>query len=226
VAKYIGLLTADARGKLGGLIMSRARGGTTLKGHAVPTRPGTRAQNSRQGTFGSAIFAWRNMSTSDQTTWSVYAGSLTWTTSLGTTYSPTGLQLWTQAYMNAFFFSTTPPTTLPLGIVPPIPLIGANLSYSGFSLLAGVADAMGSSTSSWIFYSSYMISPSRNYTKTIARRFLGSRVAGTSVNVTGEWGLQYGPLPSPGQIVAVRAVPVIPSVYISGTPFFQNSVVI
>ena len=222
MAKYIGLLTADARGKLGDLVMSRARGGTTLKSHSVPRRPVSQRQQSRQATFGAALFAWRNLTTANQTTWAVYAASLTWTTSLGTTYSPTGLQLWTQAFVNALFFGATPPANVPMGITPPIPCIGVGLGFSGASLDAGFADALGSSTSSWIMYSSYFISPSLNYTKTLSRRFLARGIATNSVFCGGQWGLNYGPLPTPGQQVALRAVPVIPSVYISGTPFNQN----
>ena len=41
MARYIGTLTSDARGKLGGLVLTRARNGTNLKAHAVPVNKAT-----------------------------------------------------------------------------------------------------------------------------------------------------------------------------------------
>jgi len=222
MAKYIGLLSSDARGKLGGLIMSRARGATTLKAHAVPRRAPTPAQSTQRARMASAIQSWRNLTGSNQTTWAVYAASQVWTNSLGTTYSPTGLQLYTQAFINAAYFKATPPANIPPGTIQP-PVISTIDISPGFATAEVVVNAfLGTYTGPWIFWISNFISPSRNYTKTISRAFMGTNPGGNFIIFGQQFFERYGNFISGTKTYACAALPVDATSYISGTKTLLN----
>jgi len=108
MAKYIGTLTSDARGKVGGLVLTRARNGTNIRAMAVPVNPATVRQVYTRGIIGAALSAYRQLTAPQQGSWSLFAALYTWTNSLAQPFTPTGLQLWTQAYVNAARFGTMP----------------------------------------------------------------------------------------------------------------------
>lgn len=222
MAKYIGLLSSDARGKLGGMVMSRSRGATTLKAHTVPRLTPTQAQNVQRGRMASAIHTWRSLTGSNQTTWAVYAATQVWTNSLGTTYSPTGLQLYTQAFINAAYFGATPPANInPATIQPPV-IITIDIA-PGFATAEVVVNAfLGTYSNPWIFWISNFISPSRNYTKTVPRAFMGTNATGNFIIFGNKFLARYGNYIQGTSTYACAALPVDATSYISGTKTLLN----
>lgn len=222
MAKYIGTLTSDARGKVGGIVLTRARNGTNLKAHAVPRNVATQRQNDQQTTMAASLFAWRQLTDVQQVSWGAIAAVQTWRNSLAQVFVPTGLQLWTQAFSNAFYLGTTPPATAagsPSSVEPitTVTLIGSLIGY-----ILEVAPASGTYSGAFLIFMSAVIPQSRNYTRTISRRFIGSNSGGNFISLGYGWQNAYGPYPPNFTISNVRAVPIDPTYFYSGTEFNAN----
>ena len=216
MAKYIGLLSSDARGKIGGTVMSRSTAGTTLKGHAVPKKPTTLLQQQSQQGMANAITAWRGLTTIQQTSWVTYAAGVVYTDSLGVGYSPSGLQLYTQAFINARRVGAVPPATIPgLTFLPP-PIFTVGLSYSGGAL--NITADTGTATYPSIYFASLSppIASSVNYIRSARYRFLRYLIDGNPYSVATAYVRAFGSLPAPGQRVAVKVMPIEPTAFISG----------
>lgn len=218
MAKYIGLLTSDARGKVGGIIMGRANSGTTLKSHAVPINPRTVNQFAQRAAVGQANHAWGTLSGSDQVSWMALALQYVYVNSLAQSYSPTGRQLYTQAFSNAARFGDVPPSTAP-AVKPAIQPIDNVLAALSGGTLTLTAQASGLDYSgNWICQCSSSISPGIIYTKGVRRNFMGASVSVAALDVTAAFTKAYGPPASPHASLSVRVVPTDPTGYVSGTP--------
>ncbi len=222
MAKYLGLLTSDMRGKIGGLVASRGRTGTTLKAKAVPSLTGSLLQQQQRMRFSAALQAWRALGVTQRTGWGTGALALLWSNSLGTQYVPTGLQLWQQCWVNAALLGTVPPSTYTIVPPGPIPILTATLTGSAGSYTIQITGSLGAYTTAWLAFMSPIISASKNYTATITRKFAGGNLAGDSVVLGSAFEQIWGPLPAPGPIVSLRLVPVDPASFMSGTPFILN----
>lgn len=216
MAKYIGLLTADARGKVGGIILSRSTGSTTIKGHRAPKRPTTILQQRAQNNILAALLSWRGLSVNDQQTWNIYAQGTTYTNSLGTGYSPTGQQLYTQAWVNGASTGFTPsPSLNPLTILPPpIFELAVQRPFGGLTVTAGTAFA--SYPSRYIFSCSCVISSSVNYVRSARMLILAAPTSGVPWDFSGQYITAYGVLPPVGARLAVKGLPVDEASMISG----------
>lgn len=218
MAKYIGLITSDMRGKIGGIVASRSIGGTTMKAKRVPRVGASLLQQQRRVTFAAALNAWRNLTYTERGGWTTGALSLTWTTSLAVSFTPTGLQLWQQAFVNAAAFGTTPPGTYSGAPAEIVPIVNATLTGMAglYSLL--VYPAFGSYTGAWCAYMSPIIPFTRNYVKTISRKLCGANNGGNLLTLNSTFEEIWGPLPAPGPTVALRVLAVHPTTYVSGNP--------
>ena len=91
--KYIGLLSSAASGKLGGIVASHNRGGTYFRHHAVPVQPRTPAQTLVRNQLQGFSSAFKNLTPAQIAGWNALALTVTLKSKLGTTYNPTGQQL-------------------------------------------------------------------------------------------------------------------------------------
>ena len=91
--KYIGLLSSAASGKLGGIVASHNRGGTYFRHHAVPVQPRTPAQTAVRNQLQGFSSAFKNLTPTQIAGWNALALTVTLKSKLGTTYNPTGQQL-------------------------------------------------------------------------------------------------------------------------------------
>lgn len=219
MAKYIGLLSSDARGKVGGIVMSRSRAGTTLKAKTIPKAPHSVGQRAAQSVLAAAIGVWRSLNVAQQTTWSVFAATITWSNSLGGTYSPTGQQLWTQAFINAARFGTQPPGTFPTGYMPPPPITSVDLTTSGTDMLLTAYTTEGAYDGYLLAFGSMNVPIGTNYTSTRARVYLGQCTTGNEINLYDLYFGRYGLTPQPGYNLPIRLVPTSATAFISGTIF-------
>lgn len=218
MAKYIGSLTTDIRGKIGGVVMSAARTGVVIKSHGVPRRQPSAAQQSRRQIFAAALYYWRNLGGTYVAGWNTGASGLTWKNSLGQTFVPTGLMLWQQAFMNAALLGTVPPFTYSGTPATIIPVTGFNVSFGATEGSIEVLASTGYYTGTWLAFISRPIPSSLNYTKTLSRLFAcGSQGSATAL-IFPNFGPGYGPLPTSNPLVSVRVLPVHPTTFVSGTP--------
>jgi hypothetical protein len=218
MAKYIGTLTSDARGKVGGIVFSRGRNGTNLRAHVIPINPSTALQTGVRGTLAASQGAWRALNAFQRTSWQSFASYFIWANPLGQLYTPTGLQLWAQAYINAAAFGTTPPATWS-GAVPILaPLVALALTRYGYDLYCAASDAGGYHVAPWILYSSGPVSPVVNYVKKTSRKFMFSTYSSVNVQFSAPYVDAYGVLPAIGRVLALRGVAVDATTFISATP--------
>jgi hypothetical protein len=91
--KYIGLISSDARGKDGGNVASRNRFGTYLRAHVSPVQPRTTSQVANRNAFGAISSAWRGLTAAEVQGWNTLASTVTFKDTLGSSYNPTGAQL-------------------------------------------------------------------------------------------------------------------------------------
>ena len=91
--KYIGLLSSAASGKLGGIVASHNRGGTYFRHHSIPVQPRTPAQTAVRNQLQGFSSAFKSLTQAQIAGWNALAGTVTLKSKLGTTYNPTGQQL-------------------------------------------------------------------------------------------------------------------------------------
>lgn len=218
MARYIGTITSDARGKVGGLIMGRGRSGTVLKSHAVPLRGTSPYQHKNRLALSASVSAWRALSGPNQQTWALVAANLTYLNSLGQPYSPTGLQLWSQAWLNAATVGTTPPASCSTSPPSIPPIVTCYINLVGFHIYVYVAGTTGPYAGNWSASCSSPLSASLNYTSGVRRRPMVGSVGNYNVDIAAPWEAAYGPQVTVGARVSVRVVPFDPSSFISGTP--------
>jgi len=219
MAKYIGTLTSDARGKVGGLVLTRARNGTNIRAMAVPVNPATVRQVYTRGIIGAALSAYRQLTAPQQGSWSLFAALYTWTNSLAQPFTPTGLQLWTQAYVNAARFGTMPPAAW--DGTPPVlyPVTAASLAYSGGDWYLFLTRSTPGLYYPFIVYASGSVPRSVNYVRRLARRYITAVAGVYYTNIAPGWSDAYGSTPHSGLSIAVCITSVDPTTYISAAPF-------
>lgn len=217
MAKYIGLLSSDMRGKVGGVTFSRARGATTLSAKALQSGSQSIWQrNSSQG-FVAALPAWRALSAANQLTWTNTAATVVWTNSLGTTWNPTGLQLWTQCYTYAQIFGYPVPSTAPMSLLLPPPIIALELLTGGSGVTAYPVTGAGAATPPYLLAMSRPINAGISYTKSISKIIVEAVYPGNHVGVSASYFQRYGVHLATGMTIACRVTPCYPDVWNSGT---------
>lgn len=91
--KYIGLLSSAASGKMGGIVASHNRGGQYFRKHSIPTQPRTAAQKLVRNQLQAFSAAFKSLTAAQVQGWNSLALTVTLKSKLGTTYHPTGQQL-------------------------------------------------------------------------------------------------------------------------------------
>jgi hypothetical protein len=112
--KYIGLLSSAASGKLGGLVASHNRGGTYLRHHAIPVQPRTPLQTQVRNQLAAFSSAYKSLTAANVAAWNAAALTVTLKSKLGTTYNPTGQQLFVSCNKNRAALNITTLLTAPI----------------------------------------------------------------------------------------------------------------
>lgn len=137
MAKYVGLLTADARGKLGGVTFTRSAGVGTLRRNNAPTNRSSRSQQNSRQMIASVAYAWRGLTFAQQLAWNVLAGLTSWSNVLGQAYAPTGQQLFSSCQLNLLSCGL-PMQLTALTALPLIPAITGVVAFYSSSTNYGV----------------------------------------------------------------------------------------
>lgn len=128
--KYIGLLSSAASGKLGGVVASHNRGGTYFRHHSIPVQPRTPAQRAVRNQLAAFSSAFKALTAAQIAGWNALGSTVTLKSKLGTTYSPTGQQLFVSCNKHLYEINIT----TQLSTAPSIPSIP---SISVFSITPG-----------------------------------------------------------------------------------------
>jgi hypothetical protein len=221
--KYIGLLSSAASGKLGGIVASHNRGGSYFRHHVIPVQPRTPAQTLVRNQLQAFSAAFKSLTQAQIAGWNALALSVTLKSKLGTTYNPTGQQLFVScnkhlASINITTLLTNAPT------IPTIP------GFTSFTVTA--TSSYGYTTAITATYlpalsSSFGIQLRATSVNSAGRTFVGKSqfrtLAGYNPASTLTTDLltpflnKFGPLPSSGMIAyALRYVDPVSG--FAGTP--------
>lgn len=113
-----GMMMTDARGKLGGQVFSKNRGGAYVRTKVTPSNPQTADQVAQRALLASASQSWRGLTEPERESWNGAVSNFSSTNVFGDIINPTGAQLHTKININIALAGgvavTTPP--LPTGI--------------------------------------------------------------------------------------------------------------
>lgn len=116
-----GMMMTDARGKLGGQVFSKNRGGAYVRTKVTPSNPQTAFQVAQRALLSTFSQAWRALTEAQREAWNGAVSNYATTNVFGDLVNPTGAQLHTKININASLAGgvaiTTPP--LPVGISSP-----------------------------------------------------------------------------------------------------------
>lgn len=116
-----GMMMTDARGKLGGQVFSKNRGGAYVRTKVTPSNPQTADQVAQRALLSSASQSWRGLTEAERESWNGAVSNYSSTNVFGDIINPTGAQLHTKININVALAGgsvvTTPP--LPIGISSP-----------------------------------------------------------------------------------------------------------
>ncbi len=195
----LGAALADIRGKVGGAIFSRNKGGAYMKAFTQPTNPRTNAQQERRALFGTLMSQWRNLSQAQRNSFINNAPNYPQTNKVGEVSILSGSQLYVKANMTLLGAGLSQ-----INFLPPAPVgltkaqLGTyNLSNPftfdsvletdlvanvGIRLLDGVGQADGQYLN---FYASGQVSKGINATSSTRQQYIGSVEVVDAINVSG-----------------------------------------
>jgi hypothetical protein len=129
--KFLSPLISDARKSLGGTTYARNPAGLYARAKKAPIQPRTPSQQANRANFASATQAWKTLTQAQVVGWNNLAAQTTWKDTLGQTFTPSGMQLFTQCQQNLLALGAAmqvnPPASPPQ-LVDPGPLV-MNISY-------------------------------------------------------------------------------------------------
>ena len=204
--KYIGLLSSAASGKLGGIVASHNRGGTYFRHHAVPVQPRTPAQTLVRNQLQGFSSAFKSLTQAQIAGWNALALTVTLKSKLGTTYNPTGQQLFVScnkhlAAINITALLSNAPT------IPSIPgftsfTVATTSSYGYTTAITGTYTPSPSASFGIELRASSVLSAGRTFVgKSQFRTLAGYNPAtGLTTDLLTPFLAKFGPLPSSGMI--------------------------
>jgi hypothetical protein len=204
--KYIGLLSSAASGKLGGIVASHNRGGTYFRHHSIPVQPRTPSQTTNRAQLAGFSSAFKSLTAAQIAGWNALGSTVTLKSKLGTTYNPTGQQLFVScnrhlAQINISTVLSTAPT------IPSIPAISA------FSITAPTPDTTVAAFTAVIapaLPSNFGVVIKATSVQTTGRTFVGKSLfrtlagynpaSGAPASYFAIFTALFGPLPQSGNI--------------------------
>jgi hypothetical protein len=126
----------EMRGKLGGNVYSRNKGGTYVRRHSIPTNPNTARQQATRNWVGWCATTWESvLIESEREQWREWAETHTWKNALGQDIALTGLDWYTMANTRLLDCAATP-ITVPGDLSAPDPLLTMALTITNATAIS------------------------------------------------------------------------------------------
>lgn len=199
-----GALVAEIRGKEGGMVFSRNKGGAYVKVKVTPTNPQTIYQQNQRGQLGAISQAWRALTQAQRDAWGVFAAGAPVTNIFGD-----------QTFLSGFgAFCKTNRNLRLLGIATLTSPV-AIAAFGSFTTLS-IASAAGAVTAAWtitgnaasirFFYDlTPGLAPGIKFAKNKFRLLVADSVAPVSPKVlTTLYTARFGVAPLAGQRISMR----------------------
>lgn len=203
-AKF-GSIVVDGRGKLGGHVYSKNRGGAYVRTKVTPVNPQTSAQLAVRGNFTILSQGWRSLSEADRTAWNGAVENFQRTDIFGDIKKPSGINLYMRLNQNLLNAGGTIISTPPApGTTPSAVTFSAapDSSPQAFSLV--FAPTPVDAAQAYVVECTPSLSPGKSFIKNQYRVVSVLAPAATSpANILAAYQAKFGNLTG-GQIVGVR----------------------
>lgn len=141
----------DQRGKLGGVVYAKNKGGNYIRTKITPTNPQTAAQMSMRQQLGSASSAWRSLTAPERASWINAAPSFPVINVFGQVKQLSGFGLFVQLSKNLALVGSSAPTTAPAPIaIPPIDISILTADASAHTIAISFANAVPGDTFTFV----------------------------------------------------------------------------
>ena len=204
--KVIYSILSAASGKLGGVVASHNRSGQYLRKHSVPTQPRTAAQTIVRGQLRAISSSFRSLTSDQVAAWNALGATVTLKNKLGTSFHPTGQQLYVSCNKNLQLIGIT---TL-LSDAPSVPTLPSITTFSitphstanvvdGFTIAVTSGDLTGYAL---ILRASSVQSTGRTFLGKSAFRTLAgyNPASGLPTLINSLYTDKFGPLPGNGYV--------------------------
>lgn len=207
-AKF-GAIVVDGRGKLGGHVFSKNRGGSYMRTKVTPTNPQTSFQAAVRNRLTQFSQGWRGLTQAQRDAWNSAVGNFAKTDVFGDIKQPTGLNLYVKLNSNLDLISQGAIS------LPPLPSeVEAVLTISVVATVTGaVLDITYTPTpvptdTTFVIEATAQVSPGKNFLKNEFRVLTINASAATSpADIASLYVARFGTLIE-GQKIGVRMYPV------------------
>lgn len=202
-----GMVVTEGRGKIGGHVLSRNRGGAYVRTKVTPTNPQTASQVNVRASIASLASSWRGLTAAQRASWNAAVGDYSKTDIFGDKLTPSGFNLYMALNQNLYNVGVAAIS------VPPIPTAVTSfttmsivLDNSDQSAVASVAATIPA-TEAVIMFATPGISAGKTYVKNEFRK-IGVFTTGDSLDFAAMYIAKFGAVPAAGLKVFVKCVHV------------------
>ena len=222
-----GALVVDGRGKIGGHVASKNRGGAYLRTKVTPVNGQTVAQNSIRNRFTTLSQAWRGLSQANRDAWNAAVSDYSRTDIFGDLHNPTGFNLYQRLNNNLVTIgqaaSATPPLPEAVGEVTVLVLA---IAEGAATMTFTMGAAVPALTDVKVFATAPM-SAGKSFVKSEYRLIsILPPAEATPYDVKADYLAKYGGIGVAGQKIFVKLVAVNETTGQEGTPSSAAGIVV
>lgn len=204
-----GAIVTDGRGKIGGHVMSKNRGGAYMRTKVTPSNPRSAAQTTVRSHLTTLSQGWRGLTAVQIAGWNSAVGSFEKTNIFGDIHAPSGLNLYVKLNANLLEVSaatlTLPP--LPSSVTAPV-TVGAAAAAGAATFTVSFTVSPVPAGHVWIVRATKQVSAGKSAIKNLYRdvQFLAAATA-TGASIEANYIAKFGALVA-GQKIGVEIVAV------------------
>lgn len=204
-----GAIVTDGRGKIGGHVASKNRGGSYLRTKVTPSNPQTASQSSVRSRLTTFSQGWKGLTQAQRDAWNGAVSNFTSTNIFGDIKQPTGLNLYIKLNSNLAEITVAAITLPPL----PSAVEGvSNLSATGAAGTPALSVVFGPSPvavgDAFIVRATPQVSPGKSFLKNLYRNIDVLVAADTTpADILAVYVAKFGTLVA-GQKIGIELVPI------------------
>ncbi len=204
-----GAIVTDGRGKIGGHVASKNRGGSYLRTKVTPSNAQTVAQNAVRAIFTTLSQGWRDLTQAQRDAWNAAVTDFARTNIFGDLINPSGINLYQRLNNNLMSIGAAAIVSPPLpAAVAECILTSATNAVGAATMTLVLGDAVPANVSVKVFATA-PTSAGKSYAKGMFRAItVLAPAAGTPVNIKAAYILKFGSQGEIGQKIFFKIVPV------------------
>lgn len=213
-----GSLVTDGRGKIGGHVLSKNRGGAYMRTKVTPINPQTAAQSAVRGTLTSLSQSWRALTIAQITAWNNAVQNFQSTDIFGDIKKPSGINLYVKLNSNLAFAGETTVLVDPPALTtsPTFVTISATATAGTPSLSIVFGPSPVPADTTYVVEATAPQSPGKSFLKNQYRKIGIRATAGTTpYNALSAYIAKFGALVA-GEKVGIRVKAIDTTTGVSG----------